>query len=200
MPAVTVLTTQDRQSIIKLIEWGLRPTTIQQVLGDAVHKEVITQLVKEYNPTAKRQGRTQTKPLLDTYAKRMLSSWICLQYRYVLEQSPSAPLLHILTYLYEQAYSAAQTYGICDQFTIDEVYATIVAYNNGILRLVQCRGSINTAHQGHDFEFVVQIEEPMAGRCPWCMLKRHDPKPGAVSSNGSHHMPHGQLRIAATGT
>lgn len=182
MAATSVLTTDDLQCIIKLIEWGLRATNLQQVVGDLMHKDALNKLIMEYNPAVKKQGRTQSKPLLESYSKRMMTTWICRQYIHVLSQAPEAPLHRVLAYLYEVAYKASRTYNLQTTFRIDEVYATMIAYNNGILRIVSCPGDASSAHPGNEFEFAIDREEPLFGCCPWCAKKRLDAKDAQAST------------------
>lgn len=176
MQAITIIDTTELQHIIKLIQWGLRTTTLHQILGDSVHKEAINQLAREYNPEVRRQGKTISKPPLDTTATRMLTTWVCLLYRQIRTNLPEASVPQTLVRLYEDAYNISKHPMFPRAYRIDEIYAIIVAYNNGIIKLVTCAGDRASEHPGNNFEFVLGCEEPILGCCPLCARKRQEGK------------------------
>ncbi|WP_054286924.1 hypothetical protein [Gulbenkiania mobilis] len=163
-----IVTEQEMRGIIRLIEWGIRPTTLQQICGQLVSKDALARLINEYNPDVKRQGRVQSRPPIDTYSTRMLTTWVCRQYRYMLEVAPNESMLKILPYLYEQTYRVANHFVVGKPFRIDEIYAIVVAYNNRMLRIVTCPGDEGTQHLGERFDFAALREEPVRGLCPYC--------------------------------
>ncbi|MDN0082497.1 hypothetical protein QU487_06970 [Crenobacter sp. SG2305] len=174
------------QSIAKLMEYGLRITSIYQIMDGRISRELLNQAAKTINPDICRQGKTASRAPLHSQSERLLTTLVAKVYIDLRAGIPMISMAEAVAHLYEQAWTMSKMKSFKRPLTADEVYAIVRSLDNGQIKMTMCKGTSSSYHPGTDFSFVVDREEPIKGLCPWCAVSARKNKKQATESTATN--------------